>query len=70
MVRWGQTPLSSDALRTAMGVFRRDIYESILGPATNEDAAKDGIGAFAGPPFDPADIAGHLNAFAIGRWKA
>jgi len=70
MVRWGQTPLSSDALRTAMGVFRRDIYESILGPATGENTAKDGIGAFAGPPFDPADIAGHLNAFAIGRWKA
>jgi two-component system, oxyanion-binding sensor len=70
MVRWGQTPLSADALRTAMGVFRQDIYEAILGPATSAGAAKDGIGAFAGPPFDPADIIGHLNAFTIGRWKA
>ena len=28
------------------------------------------IGAFAGPAFDPADIAGHLAAFRIGRRKA
>jgi NitT/TauT family transport system ATP-binding protein len=70
MVRWGQTPLSADALRIAMGVFRRDIYETILGPATGENTAQDGIGAFAGPPFDPADIAGHLRSFTIGRWKA
>jgi two-component system, oxyanion-binding sensor len=69
MVRWGQTLLSADALRTAMCVFRQDIYEAILGPATSENATRDGIGAFAGPPFDPADIAGHLKAFAIGRWK-
>jgi two-component system, oxyanion-binding sensor len=70
MVRWGQTRLSEDALRTAMGVFRRDIYEAILGPATGTIAAKDGIGAFTGPPFDPADIAGHLKAFPIGHWRA
>jgi ABC-type nitrate/sulfonate/bicarbonate transport system substrate-binding protein len=69
MVRWGQTPLSADALRTAMSVFRQDIYEAVLGPATDADA-KDGIGAFAGPPFDPNDIAGHLKAFTVGRWKA
>ncbi|WP_407154091.1 CmpA/NrtA family ABC transporter substrate-binding protein [Bradyrhizobium sp. STM 3557] len=69
MVRWGQTPLSSNALRTAMDVFRRDIYETILGPVTGDNATKDGVGAFAGPSFDPADIAGHLNAFAISRWK-
>ena len=68
MVRWGQASLSTDALRTAMGVFRPDIYDQVLGlsPATT----LDGIGAFAGPPFDPDDIVGHLNAFAIGRWKA
>ena len=28
------------------------------------------VGAFAGPAFDPRDIAGHLRAFEIGRWKA
>jgi two-component system, oxyanion-binding sensor len=69
MVRWGQTPLSADALRTAMGVFRQDIYEAVLGSAGGADA-RDGIGAFAGPPFDPNDVAGHLKAFTIGRWKA
>jgi two-component system, oxyanion-binding sensor len=69
MVRWGQTPLSADALRTAMAVFRRDIYEAVLGRASGADA-KDGIGAFTGPPFDANDITGHLKAFTVGRWKA
>jgi NitT/TauT family transport system ATP-binding protein len=68
MVRWGQTSLSADALRTAMGVFRPDIYDQVLG--RSQTTAQDGIGAFAGPPFDPDDIVGHLSAFAIGRWKA
>ena len=31
--------------------------------------ASDAIGAFAGPAFDPDDIAGHLAAFKIGHWK-
>ena len=38
----------------------------------SEAGAADGpgaIGAFAGPAFDPDDIAGHLAAFKIGRWK-
>jgi NitT/TauT family transport system ATP-binding protein len=29
----------------------------------------DRVGAFAGPAFDPEDIAGHLAAFKIGHWK-
>jgi ABC-type nitrate/sulfonate/bicarbonate transport system substrate-binding protein len=70
MVRWGQTPLSADALRTTMAVFRQDIYDTVLGPASSPANAGDGIGAFAGPPFDPNDIAAHLKAFAVGRWKA
>mgnify|MGYP000995256910 CR=1 FL=1 len=32
--------------------------------------ASDPIGAFAGPPFNPDDIAGHLAAFAIRHRKA
>jgi NitT/TauT family transport system ATP-binding protein len=70
MVRWGQTPLSANALRTAMEVFRKDIYEAIFGPSAGASVNTDGVGAFTGPPFDPADIAGHLEAFTIGRWKA
>lgn len=68
MVRWGQTPLSSEALGTAMGVFRPDIYDAALGVAgkTEEGA----IGAFAGPAFAADDVMGHLEAFKIGRWKA
>jgi hypothetical protein len=33
------------------------------------ERASDAVGAFAGPAFDPDDIAGHLAAFKIGRWK-
>ena len=69
MVRWGQVPLSADALKTAMAVFRPELYDAVLRadrPATQPAVP---IGAFAGPAFDAADIEGHLRAFAIGRWK-
>jgi NitT/TauT family transport system ATP-binding protein len=58
-----------DALKTAMGVFRPDLYDAALGQQDKPAAAADAIGAFAGPAFDPGDIAGHLAAFRIGRWK-
>ena len=67
MVRWGQTPLSSEALSTAIGVFRPDIYDLAMGTAPPADGAE--IGAFAGPPFSADDVVGHLKAFQIGRWK-
>jgi NitT/TauT family transport system ATP-binding protein len=70
MVRWGQTAMRPDALRTAMGVFRPDLYDAALGrQGSKPPGASDAIGAFAGPAFDPGDIAGHLAAFQIGRWK-
>jgi two-component system, oxyanion-binding sensor len=69
MVRWGQTALRPDALRTAMGVFRPDLYDVASGHRGNASDASDAIGAFAGPAFNPQDIAGHLAAFRIGRWK-
>jgi NitT/TauT family transport system ATP-binding protein len=37
-------------------------------PAKAADGA-DPVGAFAGPAFNPDDIAGHLAAFKIGHWK-
>ncbi|MBR1120908.1 ABC transporter substrate-binding protein [Bradyrhizobium lablabi] len=67
MVRWGQTPMSADALKTAMAVFRPDLYDAVAGRAGEPVEAPDPIGAFAGPAFNPADIAGHLAAFRIGR---
>jgi two-component system, oxyanion-binding sensor len=74
MVRWGQTALKPDALKTAKAVFRPDLYDAAVhGTAPGRQSAvleaSDGIGAFAGPAFDADDIAGHLAAFKIGRWK-
>jgi ABC-type nitrate/sulfonate/bicarbonate transport system substrate-binding protein len=67
MVRWGQTPMSEEALKTAMAVFRPEIYDAAAGHAGKPVEASNAIGAFAGPAFNPADIAGHLAAFRIGR---
>lgn len=69
MVRWGQAPMAPRALDTAMAVFRPDLYEAALGQPADSAAVSPVIGAFAGPPFDPTDIAGHLAAFEIGRWE-
>ncbi|QWG21210.1 ABC transporter substrate-binding protein [Bradyrhizobium sediminis] len=70
MVRWGQTTISPEALKTAMAVFRPDLYDAALGREARAARAADAIGAFAGPAFDANDIAGHLAAFKIGHWKA
>jgi two-component system, oxyanion-binding sensor len=69
MVRWGQTTLRPDGLQTAMGVFRPDLFDAAAGRTGTATGASAAIGAFAGPAFDPGDIAGHLAAFRIGHWK-
>ena len=69
MVRWGQTAMRPDALRTAMAVFRPDLYDAAMGQPGKAADGSDAVGAFAGPPFNPDDIAGHLAAFKIGHWK-
>ena len=68
MVRWGQTAMSADALKIAMGVFRPDLYDAALGRAadTRQDV-QGSVGAFAGPPFNPDDIAGYLASFQVAR---
>jgi two-component system, oxyanion-binding sensor len=70
MVRWGQTSVSPEALTVAKAVFRPDLYDAALGREAKPAEASDAIGAFAGPAFDPDDIAGHLAAFRIGRPKS
>ena len=70
MVRWGQASISPEALQTAMGVFRTDLYDAALGQAAEPAEAPDPIGAFAGPAFDAGDIAGYLAAFEIARLKS
>ena len=67
MVRWGQAAFSPEALQIATGVFRPDLFDTALGRSAE---ATRPIGAFAGPAFNPDDIAGHLAAFPIGRRKA
>ena len=69
MVRWGQAPLSVEALKAAMTVFRPDLYNAALGQGDKWSEPSGAIGAFAGPAFKADDIEGHLRAFAIGRWK-
>jgi NitT/TauT family transport system ATP-binding protein len=70
MVRWGQASLSAEALQTAMAVFRPDLYDAALGHVAKPPVAVDPIGAFAGPAFDPGDVARHLAAFEIARLKS
>jgi NitT/TauT family transport system ATP-binding protein len=69
MVRWGQAPLSPDLLAAAKAVFRADLYDAALAAPDAEpvDEPADRIGAFAGPAFDPNDIAAHLAAWSVRR---
>jgi NitT/TauT family transport system ATP-binding protein len=69
MVRWGQAPLSSDLLAAAKAVFRPDLYDAALAAPDVEPVGEpaDHIGAFAGPAFDPNDIAAHLAAWNVRR---
>ena len=61
--------LPREMLAAARAVWRPDLYDAILGksaaPSPGEPA--DAIGAFAGPAFDPNDIAAHLAAWTIRR---
>jgi NitT/TauT family transport system ATP-binding protein len=67
MVRWGQAPLSAELLTAAKAVFRPDLFDGALtgGAPDMAGAPVNGIGAFAGPEFDPDDIAAHLAAWEI-----
>jgi ABC-type nitrate/sulfonate/bicarbonate transport system substrate-binding protein len=68
MVRWAQTRVSEEALRTAMGVFRPDLYDTALGVAgARISSANRTFDAFDGPEFDAGDIAGYLASFKIFR---
>jgi len=69
MVRWGQAPMTAPLLSAAEAVFRPDLHADALGdigmPASGGPA--DRIGAFAGPPFRPDDIAAEVAAWRIRR---
>ena len=68
MVRWRQAGFSPEALAIAKTVFRPDLYDAALGLRGEADRGATGsVGAFAGPAFDPADVAGYLNSFKVSR---
>lgn len=68
MVRWGQARLTGEGLKTALSVFRPDVYRAAVGDkAGNQHSEQLAIGAFTGPAFDPNNIADHLNSFGISR---
>jgi NitT/TauT family transport system ATP-binding protein len=64
MVRWGQAPMEPRLLKTAQAVLSPDLFDRALGrPAETGGQAlapADGLGAFAGPPFDKDNISGYL----------
>ena len=65
----GQAPLSAELLAGAKAVFRPDLYDAALPgeQAQHVGEPADGIGAFAGPAFDPDDIGAHLAGWKIRR---
>jgi ABC-type nitrate/sulfonate/bicarbonate transport system substrate-binding protein len=67
MVRWGQAPLSEDARVAAHAVFRPDLFDAATGvaPALPNGGPRDGVGAFVGPEFSAADVAGY-----VAGWRA
>jgi NitT/TauT family transport system ATP-binding protein len=69
MVRWRQASLLPDLVAAAQEVFQPGLYDAALGADEGLPAGEpaDGIGAFAGPTFDPGDIGGHLASGPIKR---
>jgi two-component system, oxyanion-binding sensor len=66
MVRWRQAAPSGEVLAAAVGCFRPDLFDSAVGERRSEAAGApaDGVGAFAGPAFNPDDISGYVKACA------
>jgi two-component system, oxyanion-binding sensor len=65
MLRWKQTDLSPELVAAAKACFRPDLYDAALGGAVATKRISklfDSVGAFAGPPFDPDDVAGYIQA--------
>jgi len=67
MVRWRQTPNSTEALQAAQAVFRPDLYAAAFGQASKPQATSRAIGAFAGPTFDPQNFEAYFVALKAGH---
>jgi len=67
MVRWRQARMAPDLLAAAQAVFQPDLYDSVLGHEPRRiGSPADGVGAFAGRAFDPANIGEHLADWRAG----
>lgn len=65
MVRWNQAALAPDLLAAAKACFRPDLFDAALGRAAGAKSPHKlwgSVGGFTGPPFDPDDIAGYVQA--------
>lgn len=62
MVRWKQAPLADAQIEAVKECFSASAYDAALASLTQRSGLDDGIGAFAGPAFDPADIAAYVAA--------
>ena len=62
MARWGQVPFEEAHLPAVNACFSPAVYDAALASMTQRPVLDDGIGAYAGPSFDPADIASYLAA--------
>jgi len=69
IVRWRQAPLSEELRAAAQNVFRADIFDAVVGGPATVDCGdtRDSIGVFAGPEFEPGDIAGYLAFWQSNR---
>jgi NitT/TauT family transport system ATP-binding protein len=48
-------------------VFRPDLYDAARGKEAGPTKAQGAFSAFAGPAFDPDDIAGYLASFDVAK---
>ena len=62
MVRWRQVEHTPAAAAAAESVYRPDLFDSAL--TMQDGPAKDGIGAFSGPPFDAENVDAYLASLA------
>jgi two-component system, oxyanion-binding sensor len=62
MARWGQAPFDEGQVAAVNACFSPATYDAALSSMTQRPALDDGIGTYAGPPFDPSDIAAYLAA--------
>lgn len=60
MVRWGQATLGEVGRAAVESCYSPEIYDTALAGMASGGRRDDGIGAFAGPSFDPLNLAGYL----------